>query len=32
MAPGDTAHWLLYKFRKPFYDYDAEAEKVKGSR
>jgi|GEM_PF-275510 len=24
------AHWLLYKFRKPFYDYDAEAEKVKG--
>lgn len=30
MAPGDTAHWLLYKFRKPLYDYDAEAEKVKG--
>ena len=26
------AHWLLYKFRKPFYDYDAEAEKVKGPR
>jgi len=26
------AHWLLYKFRKPFYDYNAEAEKVKGQR
>jgi uncharacterized protein (DUF362 family) len=26
------AHWLLYKFRKPFYDYDAEAEKVKSPR
>ena len=26
------AHWLLYKFRKPFYDYGAEAEKVKEPR
>ncbi len=25
------AHWLLYKFRKPFYDYDGEKEKVRGN-
>jgi hypothetical protein len=23
-------HWLLYLFRKPFYDYDYESKRVRG--